>query len=104
MRFLPMCVNCCKIKAYLGFAKKSRNIIYGVDDIIKQIKRCEVILISDALASSSQDKLLSAAKKQNIKNYIIAENEFVQKLDNMFIKAIAITDKNLSDAIKKELD
>ena len=35
MRILPMCDNCCKIKSYIGFAKKSRNIIYGVDDIVK---------------------------------------------------------------------
>ena len=99
-----MCVNCCKIKVYLGFAKKSRNIIYGVDEIIKQIRRCEIILVSEALASSSREKLEFAAQKQKIKTYFLAENEFNTKLDSESVKAIAITDKNLSDAIKKELD
>lgn len=99
-----MCERCCKIRAYIGFAKKSRNIIYGVDEIIKVPKKCELVLISDALALSSKEKLLTTLKKCNVSHYILAASDFALKIESEYIKAIAITDKNLSDAIKKELD
>lgn len=99
-----MCNNCSKIKTYIGFAKRSKTIMYGVDEIIKDIKKCELILVSSALSKSSLESLQKTAMKNKRKVYIVAENEFNQNLNSIFIKAIAITDKNLSDAIKKELD
>ena len=99
-----MCNNCSKIKTYIGFAKRSKNIIYGVDEIIKAIKKCEVIMVSSALAKSSLEKLQKIATKSKKNIYIVAESEFNNQLNSIFIKAIAITDKSLSDAIKKELD
>lgn len=104
MRILPMCLNCCKIKTYIGFAKRSKTIIYGVDDIEKQIGRCGVILFSSALSESSAKNLERLATKKHIQIYKLEEEDFNQKLDSIVIKAVAITDKNLSEAIKKELD
>lgn len=99
-----MCNNCSKIKTYIGFAKRSRTVIFGVDEIIKTLKKCELILASSALSQSSLEKLQKSAAKIKRNVYVIAEEEFNQNLNSVFIKAIAITDKNLSDAIKKELD
>ena len=99
-----MCQNCCKIKTYVGFAKKSRKIILGADDIIKAIKVAKLIIVSDSLSSSSLDKLSKAAKKYHIDIFTLKEDEFFNLIDSVFIKAIAITDKNLSDAIKIQLD
>ena len=99
-----MCNNCSKIKTYIGFAKRSKTIIYGVDEIIEAIKKSEIILVSDALSQSSLEKLQKTATKNKKQIFVLAENEFNQHLNSLFIKAIAITDKNLSDAIKKELD
>lgn len=104
MRILLMCNNCSKIKTYIGFAKRSRTVVFGVDEIIKEIKKCECILASSTLSQSSLQKLQKFAAKIKQKVYLLAENKFNHNLDNEFIKAIAITDKNLSDAIKKELD
>ena len=53
---------------------------------------------------SRLDKLQKMASKKNLKVYSLKEDEFIKNLDSLFIKAVAITDKNLSDAIKKELD
>jgi len=44
------------------------------------------------------------ATKRHIQIYKLDEEDFNQKLDSIVIKAVAITDKNLSEAIKKELD
>ena len=96
--------NCSKIKTYLGFAKRARKIVYGVDDIIKLKNFNCLILSSSNLAESSFDKLSKIAEKNNNKVYIIDAETFAQNIENEFIKAIAITDKSLSEAIKKELD
>ena len=47
-----------KIKTYIGFAIRSRQIIYGVDDIIKRDFK-GLVLMSNALAESSANKLTS---------------------------------------------
>ena len=96
--------NCSKIKTYLGFAKRARKIVYGVDDIIKLKNFNCLILSSSNLSESSFDKLNKIAEKNNNKVYIIDAETFAQNIENEFIKAIAITDKSLSEAIKKELD
>ena len=57
--------NCSKIKTYLGFAKRARKIVYGVDDIIKLKNFNCLILSSSNLAESSFDKLNKIAEKNN---------------------------------------
>ena len=99
-----MCNNCCKIKAYLGFAKKSSNIVFGVDDIIRCLGKCQLVIVSKALKESSLAKLEKAMINCSAKIIILNEKDFCDKVESELIKAIAITDKNLSDAIKKELD
>lgn len=99
-----MCKNCCKIRTYLNFAKRARNIIYGADDIIKSIKKCHIILASDNLGSSSLEKLKNVAQKSKLRICVLEANFFKDKIESETIKAVAITDKNLSDAIKNELD
>ncbi len=90
-----------KIKTYVGFAIKSRQIIYGVDDIIRRDAK-GLVLISDALASSSASKL---------KNHILYAGgevlsfnaEEYQFIFGENIKAAAITDNSLAVAIKKNM-
>ena len=51
-----------KIKTYIGFAIRSRQIIYGVDDIIKRDFK-GLVMMSNALAESSANKLKSHISK-----------------------------------------
>lgn len=93
----------CKIKAYIGFAIKSRSIKYGVDEILK-LKKSSLILLSDELANSSKDKVDNFAKKKNCEIIELPSNEFVELFDgNTNIKAVAVTDENLAKAIKKNM-
>ena len=91
-----------KIKTYVGFAIKSRSIIYGVDDIAKSNKS-HIIMCSVLLADSSKDKLIRFANSKNIEVVECDENVFEQLFGDKNIKAIAITDKNLALAIKKNV-
>ena len=91
-----------KAKTYLGFAIKSRAVKYGVDDISK-CKKSELILVSDALQESSFNKITKFSMQNNIDLLKIGLENFENLLDNKSIKAVAILDKNLAQAIKKNL-
>ena len=97
-----MKINTGKINTYVGFAIKSRKIRFGVDDILK-LKNVNLILVSDSLAESGMKKLEGYANKKPIDLIKLNENEFLEVIQNISIKAIAVLDENLADAIKKNL-
>ena len=93
----------CKIKAYIGFAIKSRSIKFGVDDIIK-CKKTQIVLYSDLLAKSSEEKLLKFATENRCETFKLNATQFDELFDeNSNVKAVAILDKNLAVAIKKNM-
>lgn len=93
----------CKIKAYIGFAIKSRSIKYGVDDITK-CKKTQIILYADSLAKSSEEKLISFASRIGCETIKFETTGFAELFDeNSNVKAVAILDKNLALAIKKNM-
>lgn len=91
-----------KARTYLGFAIKSRSVIYGVDDITK-CKKVELILVSDSLQESSFNKITKFSMQNNIDLLKIGLENFENLLDNKSVKAVAILDKNLAAQIKKNL-
>ena len=97
-----MKTNLTKIKTYVGFAIKSRKIKFGVDDILK-LKNAKLIIISEALAESGMKKLEGFAEKKSIELVKFSENDFLEIIQNISIKAIAILDENMAEAIKKNL-
>lgn len=94
--------NLSKIKTYIGFAIKSRKIKYGVDDILK-LKNAGIILVSESLADSGMKKLEGFAERKSIELKKFSEEDFLDLIQNNSIKATAILDDNLADAIKKNL-
>ncbi len=91
-----------KARTYLGFAIKSRSVKYGVDDITK-CRKVELILVSDSLQESSFNKITKFSMQNNIDLLKIGLENFEELLDNKSVKAVAILDKNLALAIKKNL-
>lgn len=94
--------NFSKIVAYVGFAIKSKNIIFGTDDIIKS-KRVKIILLSESLSDSSKSKIENYAKQKNIEVKNFKAEVFNEIINNQNIKAAAITNESLADAINKSL-
>lgn len=97
-----MKINTSKIKTYVGFAIKSRKIKFGVDDIIK-LKNAGLIIVSESLADSGMKKLEGFANRKSIDLLKLSEDEFFEVIQNISIKATAILDENLAEAIKKNL-
>ena len=91
-----------KAKTYIGFSLKSGSIKFGVDDICKN-KRAELILVSEALHESSMKKIGAFSEKFHIDLLKLSLDDFENLLDNKYVKAIAILDKNLAIEIKKNL-
>ena len=91
-----------KIKTYVNFAKKSNKILFGVDDIVKSKNIC-LILISNDLASSSKNKLQNYTEKHKIINFYLTNSQIFEICEIQSVKVIAITDKNLANAIKENL-
>lgn len=90
-----------KIKTYIGFAIRSRQIIYGVDDIIKRDFK-GLVLMSNALAESSANKLKNHVTYAGGQVLSFEAEEFAE-LFGENVKAAAITDNNLAVAIKKNM-
>jgi ribosomal protein L7Ae-like RNA K-turn-binding protein len=97
-----MKINTSKIKTYVGFAVKSRKIRYGVDDILK-LKNADLIIVSDSLAESGMKKLEAFADRKSVGLIKLSEQDFFEVVQNISIKALAVLDENLADAIKKNL-
>lgn len=91
-----------KAKTYVGFAIKSRKIKFGVDDILK-LKNAELILVSDSLTRSGMNKLEGFSLKANTSMIVLKASDFLEIIQNTSVKAAAILDVNLADAIKKNL-
>lgn len=90
-----------KIKTYIGFAIRSRQIIYGVDDIIKRDFK-GLVMMSNALAESSANKLKNHVTYAGGQVLSFEAEEFAE-LFGENVKAAAITDNNLAVAIKKNM-
>ena len=93
-----------KVESYLGFCLRAGKVVFGVDGIEQQ-KRGVYLLIVDKAIGESSFKKLQKAREKLICPLIIAEKD---KLSDMLykpaVKAVAIKDKNLAEAIINAVD
>ena len=92
-----------KIKSYIGFAIRSREITFGVDDIVKT-KKAKLIIASKDLGESSLSKLEKFSSEKNLEVILLDSVDFAEVVQNENIKAVSVENKNLAEAIKKNLD
>lgn len=90
-----------KAKTYLGFANKSGTIIWGIDSLKKSKKTIHLILISKNLSENGYKDAKKFANKINCEIY--QTTLLTEMFANKSVKTIGITDINLANAIKKEL-
>jgi len=85
-----------KINSYIGFAKKSRTILFGEDKILEG-KNIKLVVCSNTISNNFLKKI----EKANLRTICLVEQEF-NKLQ-IDAKVFAITNENLAQAIEKEL-
>jgi ribosomal protein L7Ae-like RNA K-turn-binding protein len=95
-------LNINKITTYLGFAIKSKKIIFGYDNLLTTNKKINLVIMCSTLNDKMIDK---------VSNYCLIKNIMYIKLDDITLstlikrdncKVIAICDENLSKAIINE--
>ena len=91
-----------KVKTYVNFAIRSRKIVFGTDNILKQPKS-KIIIVSSLLSKLAIEKLESFAITHKIKLFKIDGEKFLSIVNKERIKAAAILDDNLADARKINL-
>ncbi len=88
-----------KIKSYIGFAIKSGQIIYGLDNIEVYRKKIHLILVSNTISDNSLEKIQKLANQRNLDILCLDDSiENITKRKNC--KILAITNFELAKAIK----
>lgn len=87
-----------KIISYIGFAKKSNNVIAGQSPIKRTKKQLHLILVCNSASDNLKNLAKNTAIKHNCECIITKIN--LSELSNLKdIKIIGLTDENLSKAI-----
>ena len=92
-------MNRQKITTLIGFAIKSRNIVFGEDQIKSLTKQALVII-----DSSSSEKYIERVKRFARTNEVIIVDELSSLTNRDNVHSIAILDMNLANGIKESLD
>ncbi len=92
-----------KIESYIGFAIKSRNIIFGADNILKSRKKMYLILITDTINRTSAKKINAIKDEYKIPLITIDDKSMTMYVKKENCKCLAILDKNLANAVNNSL-
>jgi len=96
-----------KIETYLGFAKKSRNLISGYNACIYAAKKkqLKLLLIAEDVSENTKSKFNKLAKTGNIPIKIYGTKDILSRLTGEVDKGIfGISDSHFAQIIGKELD
>lgn len=87
-----------KFQAYIGFSIKSREIIYGSDNIVISKKNIQLVIIDETTNVKVVNKLISFCDSKNI---MLIKSKFtlseLTTRDN--VKVVGLLNKNLAKAI-----
>ncbi len=96
-----------KIESYLGFAKKSGNLVEGAYtcEVYGKKNKLHLVIIGEDLGRSSREKIEWFCSKKEISLVVYSEKKrFGRLLGKSEVGIIGITDKNFAKIIKDEID
>lgn len=94
-----------KIESYLGFAKKSRNLITGYNTCVVSIKKIKLLIIAEDLSENTVKKLIKLSVDNKVPYRIYGNTEELSRITGSHERGIyGITDRNFADVILKEID
>lgn len=94
-----------KIDSYLGFAKKSRNLLTGYNTCVFAIKKIKLLIITEDLSENTVKKLLKLSMDHGVPYRIYGKTEELSKITGSQERGVyGITDVNFADVILKEID
>ncbi len=96
-----------KINSYMGFARRSGNMVAGTDICIAWMKKNKIklLIIAEDIAENSKEKILSAAKKMNTPYKVFGKSDEISHMTGYDGRmTFGITDDNFADIIAREID
>ena len=93
-----------KIQSYLGFAKKSNDIIYGIDNLKEYNKKMPLVIYSDEISERSLKVLNNLVEEKKWKMIKLKNLKLDDLLFTQNCKVIGIKNENLSKAILEQAE
>lgn len=96
-----------KIESYLGFAKKSRNLISGYNTCIHGMNqgKIKLIIIAEDVTENGSEKIIRMAEEKKITYRRYSTKEQLSKLMGFEDRGVfGIVDENFANIILKEID
>ncbi len=93
-----------KVETYLGFCVRSRKIAFGAEETEKQKRDVFLLLFDETLGKSSRKSIDKAKEKFSCLAFVCEEGALANLLHRPAVKAVAIKDKNLAEAIRTALE
>lgn len=96
-----------KLESYLGFARRSGNLVAGYDTCIQLMKRNKIklLIVTEDASCRTMEKFRKLAEKNNIKIHVFGKTEELSAMTHMEHRNIyGVTDSNFANAIAKEIE
>ena len=97
-------MNKKKISALLGFAMKSRKLVYGEQNTLNAIKsnKAKIVFIASDISDNTRKRLVDKSNYRNIPiNSTFDRYELGRIIGKEFAGCLAVTDKNFFEGIMK---
>ena len=96
-----------KIRSYLGFSKKSKNLVSGYHACLHGIRqgRVKLLIVAEDLSDGTRSMFQTLAGDRSVPIRIYGTKQSLSELANETNRGIyGITEEHLADAIKAEID
>ncbi len=96
-----------KLHSYLGFARKSRNLVTGYNTCVLAMKkkRIKLLIVAEDISENTGSKIEKEAKKHQVPCRVYGKSEELSQMAGTGGRSIfGITDQNFAEVILKEID
>lgn len=96
-----------KIDSYLGFAKKSRNLISGGNTcvIMGQKKKLKLIIVCEDASENSKEKMMTLARKNKIPCLTYGKSDDISRITGTTGRSVfGIVDSKFAEIIVHTID
>ncbi|QIB69043.1 hypothetical protein Ami103574_06750 [Aminipila butyrica] len=96
-----------KIDSYLGFAKRSRNLLMGYNTCLLAMnkRKIKLLIVADDVSENTMKKMVGSAEEHQVVYRIYSTcDELSQACGTMGRGVFGITDQNFANVILKEID
>ncbi len=96
-----------KVLTYMGFAKKSGNLVSGVNTCTFNMARGKVrlVILTEDISEGSEKKIMKEIRKNNVKFVKYGNSKEMSKATGATGRQVfAILDENFADVILREID